>query len=308
MNADEISARDKAEVISIKNMIAPPGLVPDFPPNLAKARAGHDGLARIFPVLKGTDCTPIILGGIQAEKIMPPAATSARTILYLHGWGYALGSITSHRHLVAQLAQASFATAYCLDYRLAPEAPFPAAIEDGVLAYHALLEMGVLSSDIVIVGDSSGGGLAVAVALALKQRAIVQPAGLFLMSPWVDLSLTGASIDAKAGVDFMCNKAELAHWANLYAGAARGLNPKASPLNADLTGLPPMLIHAGSEEILLSDSTRLAERLGLAGVSVTLMIAAHMPHTFHYMWPFLTAAREAIGDAGDWIVNLRPSA
>lgn len=300
MTPDDIIARDKSEVAAVRAMISPPGIIPEFPPNLVKARAGHDGMARIFPILAGTVCTPVALGGIPAERIVPSGIVGTRTILYFHGWGYALGSISSHRHLVAQLAGASGATGYCLEYRLAPEAPFPAAIDDGLSAYSALLDMGLAPSDIVIAGDSSGGGLALSIALALKAADMPQPAGLFLMSPWVDLGLTGASHIDKVDVDFMCNRAELAHWARLYAGEEAAKNPLASPILASKEGIAPMLIHAGTEEILLSDSVSLAYQVGI-GVGVDLHIGANMPHTWHYMWPFLTAAREAIAEAGAWI-------
>lgn len=300
MRTNKIAARDKAEVAAVRNMIAPPGVTPEFPPNLAKARAGHDGLARIFPLLEGTICTPMNLGSVPAEKIVPPGLSGSKAILYLHGWGYALGSIASHRHLVAQLAAASGATGYCLDYRLAPEAPFPAGMEDGVAAFRALLESGTTPDDIVIAGDSSGGGLAVSIALALKAANLPQPAGLFLMSPWVDLGLSGASHANKVDVDFMCNRAELAYWAKLYAGEDAATNPIASPILADLSGIAPMLIHAGTEEILLSDSVTLAHIAGL-DVQVSFHIGQDMPHAWHYMWPFLTAARDAIAEAGKWI-------
>lgn len=296
--------RDKAEVACVRNMVAPPGLVPEFPPNLVKARAGHDGMARIFPVLNGTTFSFVDLGGIMAEKTTPPQRKGSKVIIYLHGWGFALGSIGSHRHLVAQLCQASGAIAFSLSYRLAPETMFPGAVHDGVSAYCALLALGHCADDIVIAGDSSGGGLALSIALALKEHNIGQPAGLFLMSPWVDLSLKGKSHIAKAEVDFMCNTAELAHWAKLYVGDGDILHPLASPLFSNLKNIAPLLIHAGSEEILLSDAVQLAEQAGLAGVQTELAIGANMPHTWHYMWPFLSAARDSIGKAGRWIAAI----
>ena len=300
----EIGQRDRAQVAAVRAMIAPPGLVPVFPPDHHKARAGHDGMARMFPVVAGTMLKSVELGGVTAEKITPPNANGTKAILYLHGWGFALGSMASHRHLVAQLSAASGAVGYTLDYRLAPEAQFPAAIHDGVSAFQALLALGLTPSDIVIAGDSSGAGLAVSIALAVRDQGLPQPAGLFLMSPWVDLALSGARYGVKADVDFMCNKAELAHWAHLYAGETHVYDPHVSPLYADLVELAPMLIHAGSEEILLSDAVRLAERASMADVAVTLSVAAYMPHTYHYMWPFLTAGRDALATAGSWIAEV----
>jgi epsilon-lactone hydrolase len=300
----DLVTRDKAEVAEVANMIAPPGLVPEFPPNLAKARAGHDAMARIFPVLDGTICSLVELGGIIAEQTTPPQCKGSKIIMYLHGWGFALGSIDSHRHLVAQLCQASGAVAYSLGYRLAPETVFPGAINDGVTAYCALLALGHAAEDIIIAGDSSGGGLALSMAVELRERNLPQPAGLFLMSPWVDLSLGGSSHEAKADVDFMCNKAELTHWARLYVGDGDIHHPLASPVFNNLKGLAPMLIHVGTEEILLSDSLQLAEQAGLAGVQIELKIGANMPHTWHYMWPFLSAARASIAQAGCWIATI----
>lgn len=304
MNATDRANRDRSEVASIRNMIAPTSIVPEFPPNLAKARAGHDGLARIFPILEGTTIVPVDLGGVKGEKVSPPNRLGNKTILYFHGWGYALGSLSSHRHLVAQLAFASKSIAYSLDYSLAPECPYPSALNDVVAAYRALLASGAIASDIVLCGDSSGGGLALGLAIALRAHGLPQPAGLFLMSPWVDLSLSGESHQAKAQVDFMCNYAELEHWAKLYAGDARHERCMTPPTSAELFRLPPLLIHVGSEEILFSDSLQLAHNVGLAGGKVQLSVGANMPHTWHYMWPFVTAAREAIADAGRWIEML----
>lgn len=304
MKATDTIDRDKTEVANIRTMIAPAGVVPEFPPNVAKARAGHDGLARIFPVLEGTTLIPVDLGGVKGEEVVPSNRHGNKVILYFHGWGYALGSLSSHRHLVAQLAFASKSTVSLLDYSLAPECRYPGALNDALAAYRALLVRGVAPNDIVLSGDSSGGGLALGLAIALKEHDLPLPAGLFLMSPWVDLSLTGASHKVKAQVDFMCNYAELEHWANLYAGIGGNQLCLTSPSYDDLVGLPPMLIHVGSEEILYSDSLQLAHNGGLAGVNIRLKVGANMPHTWHYMWPFITAAREAIADAGRWIETL----
>lgn len=304
MNASDRANRDKSDVASIRNMIAPPGVVPEFPPNLAKARAGHDGLARIFPILEGTTFTPVDLGGVKGEAVTPANRLGEKVILYFHGWGYALGSLSSHRHLVAQLAFASKSNAYALDYGLAPECPYPRALNDALAAYGALLAQGVAPRDIVFSGDSSGGGLALGLAIALKAHGLPQPAGLFLMSPWVDLSLTGESHRAKAQVDFMCNYAELEHWAKLYISDRQHEHCMTPPTSDQLAGLAPVLIHVGSEEILYSDSLQLAHNVGLAGGQVQLSVGANMPHTWHYMWPFVTAARQAIADAGRWIEAL----
>jgi epsilon-lactone hydrolase len=301
MTPDEVTAHDLAEIATVRAMIAPAGQVAEFPPNLIKARAGHDAMAGLFPIVSGSVITPTHLGGIAAERIAPPHMRHAKVILFLHGWGFSLGSMKSHRHLVAQISAASGALSFMIDFRLSPEAPCPAAINDIVTAYCAILALGHKADDIVIGGDSSGAGLALSAALTLRDQGLPQPAGLFLASPWVDLRLIGESLTTNAKSDFMCNQAELAYWAELYAGDLGLDHPIVSPLLGDLTGLAPMLIHAGSHEILLSDATRLAQQARLADVEVDLMVGANMPHGWHYMWPFLSAARNAITQAGHWI-------
>jgi acetyl esterase/lipase len=184
---------------------------------------------------------------------------------------------------------------------LAPETPFPGALDDAVAAYQAITSQGVLPSRVIIAGDSAGGGLSVATALALKAKGLPQPAGVFVMSPWSDLSQRGESYRAKAESDLIVTKPALDRWASAYLANRDADNPLASPVHGELDGLAPLLIQVGSEEVLLSDSTKLAERAGLAGVDVRLQIAPGMPHVWHYLWPALSSARAAIGAAGGWM-------
>lgn len=271
------------------------------PPNVAKLRLDYDAMGQLYPLAEGVQVTAVTLNGVPAEKHTLAGISSQATLLYLHGGGYVIGSPKSHSHLVAQFVSATGMTAYSADYRLAPEHAFPAAIDDAVLAYRALLDQGIPANKIIISGDSAGGGLTMATALKLKAEGLPQPAGLFVISPWANLQQEGASYAAKAEADFIVDKASLDRWAAAYLGDASAQDALASPVLADLTGLAPILIHVGSEEVLLADSLRLAEAAGLALVDVTLKIVPHMPHVFHYMWPQVTAARIAIAEAAAWL-------
>jgi len=271
------------------------------PPNVAKLRLDYDAMGQLYPLVEGVQVTAVTLNGVSAEKHTVAGASSQATLLYLHGGGYVIGSPKSHSHLVAQFVSAKGLTSYSADYRLAPEHAFPAAIDDAVLAYRALLDQGIPANKIIISGDSAGGGLTMATAVRLKAEGLPQPAGLFVISPWANLQQEGASYVAKAEADFIVDKASLDRWAAAYLGDTSAQDALASPVLADLTGLAPILIHVGSEEVLLADSLRLAEAAGLALVDVTLKIVPHMPHVFHYMWPQVTAARIAIAEAAAWM-------
>jgi len=274
----------------------------DAPPlSLADMRAAFDGWGESYPLPEGAATEPKTLGGIGALKVSASRSSADRALLYMHGGGYAIGSIKSHRHLVAQLCEASGFVGYALDYRLAPETVFPGAVDDAVSAYRALLESKISAQKIVIAGDSAGGGLTAATALALKALGLPQPAGLFCISPWADLSQTGASYAANAERDLIVDQTALDQWAGLYLSGQSAKNPLASPVHGDFSGLAPMLIHVGSDEVLLSDSTRLAEAAGMARVPVELLIAPDMPHVWHFMWAQLAPAREAIARAGAWM-------
>jgi epsilon-lactone hydrolase len=271
------------------------------PPNVAKLRLDYDAMGQLYPLAEGVRVSAVTLNGVSAEKHTGADETGQATLLYLHGGGYVIGSPKSHSHLVAQFVAATGMTAYSADYRLAPEHAFPAAIDDAVLAYRALLDQGIPASKIIISGDSAGGGLTMATAVRLKAESLPQPAGLFVISPWANLQQEGPSYASKAEADFIVDKASLDRWAAAYLSDASAQDAMASPVLADLSGLAPILIHVGSEEVLLADSLRLAEAAGLALVDVTLKIVPHMPHVFHYMWPQVTAARIAIGEAAAWM-------
>jgi monoterpene epsilon-lactone hydrolase len=219
-------------------------------------------------------------GGVAAEWAQPRLAGD-RVLLYVHGGGYAFGSVSSHRQLIAELAIRSRQRVLAPEYRLAPEHPCPAAIDDLVAVWRWLTErQGLRPDQISVGGDSAGGGLALALALRLRDQGLALPRDLLLLSPWVDLTLAGESYDRFAEVDYLGTRATLRGFADQYRGALAADDPVASPLFAELAGLPPVRIVAGGAEILLDDSLRLAERLREAGVPVELSVAEGEVHVF----------------------------
>jgi monoterpene epsilon-lactone hydrolase len=266
----------------------------------SERRVGIDALGAAVPPPESCLVEPITLGGVPAEKIAPRDAAADRTIFYLHGGGYCIGGPASHRTMAARMAEAAGATAFVVDYRLAPEHPFPAAHDDALAAWRALLALGRDPARTVIAGDSAGGGLSVACAVAARDAGLPLPAALHLISPWANLTNASPAYAAKAETDFVITQQGIDEFADGYLGAGDRRNPRASPLFADLAGLPPMLIQVGSEEVLMSDSIQLAERAGFAQVDVTLRIWPDMIH----IWPFfamLSASGRAIAESTAWI-------
>jgi len=228
----------------------------------------------------------------------PPQQT---TILYLHGGGYYFCSPRSHRTIVFALATRARARVFSLDYRLAPEHRFPAALDDAVAAYRQLRADGVPAQSLVVAGDSAGGGLALASLLALRDAGDALPACALLFSPWTDLASTGASIRTNDGRDPMFFGASLGRAARLYLGDADATNPYASPLYGRFDGLPPLLIQVGDTEVLLDDSTRIAEKARAAGVAVDFGIWPKVPHGFQLCAPFMPEANRALEHAARFI-------
>jgi monoterpene epsilon-lactone hydrolase len=294
------------EIAGVRALLTPGPGGSDEPATSADARraamrAIMDGFGDMSSLPPGCRHEPITLGGIRAERVAPANAVEGRRILCLHGGGYEAGSPRSHRPLAARLAEAARSAAVLPDYRLAPEHPFPAALDDAVEAYRALLADGVWPERMIIAGDSAGGGLAVAVALRLKDEGLPQPAGLLLISPWADLTLSHATHETKAADDPMIARDRASESAASYRGGADARHPLISPVFGDFTGLAPMLIQVGSEETLLGDSLMLAERAGHARVAVRLEIWPEMIHVWHAFADQLAAARQAIRTAGAWM-------
>ncbi|HEY0420535.1 MAG TPA: alpha/beta hydrolase, partial [Acetobacteraceae bacterium] len=226
------------------------------PTEIAERRAGFDAMAQAFGLAADVATEKVSANGVPAEWTATPGARRDRAILYVHGGGYVIGSLDSHRHLVSELGRAAGMRALALDYRLAPENPFPAPVEDTVAGYRFLLASGLAPEGIVLAGDSAGGGLVVAALLAIREAGLPRPAGGWCISPWVDMEGIGGSMATLAGVDPMVQKEGLLDMARMYLAGADPRSPLAAPLYAELRGLPPLLIQVGAAETLLDDATR----------------------------------------------------
>jgi epsilon-lactone hydrolase len=254
-------------------------------PTIEQQRAGFAALSRQFPPPASATFEPVNASGVPAEWVSIKGGRPSPVILYFHGGGYCIGSAHTHRDLVGRMCMAADARALSVDYRLAPEHPFPAAVHDGVAAYRWLRGQGVDARSIVIAGDSAGGGLTLATLLALKQAGDELPAGAICMSPVTDLAKQGESMRTKVDVDPMVQPKSSTAYAQKYLASGDPRTPLASPLYADLEGLPPLLILVGTWEVLLDDSTRFAEKARAAGVEVDLEVWEEMIH----IWPFFAA-------------------
>ena len=269
--------------------------------SFTESRAMFEQMTSAFPVPEGIKSTPVDAGGIPAEWITARGSGDEQTIYWLHGGGYCIGSINTHRGLLARISAASRARAFAIDYRLAPEDPFPAAVEDAVSGYLWLLSTGVDPAQMIIGGDSAGGGLAAATLVALKEDGKPLPAAAVCISPWTDLALTGESLRSKAEADPMITNDGITRVRDAYVGDADPNDPLVSPIYANLSGLPPLLIQVGENEVLLDDSTRLAERAEAAGVDVTLEVWPEMIHVWHFFAAMLPEGQQAIDRIGEWV-------
>lgn len=243
--------------------------------DLVARRADLEALAGSPPPPAGVTAEVIELADRPAERLVPEGAADDRVIIYLHGGGYCSGSINTHRGVAGALAKAAGVTVVNLDYRLAPEHPFPAALNDVLLAFDQLAP-----ARIALAGDSAGGGLALAAAVALRDRGGATPAAVVGFSPWADLTQSSASMAALEAIDPMVTKAVLDPMADAYLAGTDARTPLASPLFADLAGLPPIRIDVGSDETLLDDSTAFADQAAAAGVEVTIQVWPEMIHVF----------------------------
>jgi monoterpene epsilon-lactone hydrolase len=253
-------------------------------------------IARTAPIVlpwTGVRATPVQAGGPPGEWVTPKQAGADGVLLYLHGGAWAIGSPRSHRALVANLARAAGIRALSLAYRLAPEYPYPAALDDCVDAYDWLLASGIEPGRIVVAGDSAGGNLALALMLRLRDSGSPLPGGAVLLSPVTDLELSGASHANRKALDPVFAGADLRTFITAYAGGHDPREPYLSPLLADLHGLPPLLIHVGDHEILLDDAVRLGEHARAAGVEERTVVWPGMMHVFQTFAPWLPEARRA---------------
>ncbi len=241
------------------------------------------------------------LGGVPGEWHEALLGSKETVILYLHGGGYVVGSPVSHRGLASHLANLAQARVFILDYRRAPEHPFPSALEDAISAYKDLLEQGKKPENIVIAGDSAGGGLSLSLMVALKDQGLPLPAAGVCLSPWVDLSFSGDSMVSNAKADAILSKASLAWLAEQYLGEVAADDPQVSPLFADLRGLPPLLIQVGSDEVLLDDAIRLNKQAKKAGVDSTLEVWDGQVHVWQLMSKLIPEAHQAMRSIGTFI-------
>jgi acetyl esterase/lipase len=273
----------------------------DRPEEIAELRKMYDAMGDQFPAASDVTLEKISANGVPAEWSATPGVNQNRVIMYVHGGGYVIGSVASHRHLVTELGRAAGTRALSLDYRLAPEHPFPAAVDDALAGYRYLLEQGFEPGNIAIAGDSAGGGLTVAALLAIRDAGLEQPACGFCISPWVDMEAIGNSMTTQASRDPMVQKDGLLGMAAAYLNGADPRTPLAAPIYGDFQDIAPLLIQVGAAETLLDDATRLASVAGAADVEVNLQIWPEMIHVWHFFHPMLGAARQAIKGAGETI-------
>jgi epsilon-lactone hydrolase len=275
-----------------------------MPVSIQEQRQSFEDFFAAVPVAEGCVVAPIESPGPRGERIVSPGATPQCALLYFHGGGFFFGSLNSHRHLVSRLAVASGLTAFSIDYSLAPENPLPAAIDEALTAYRWLLEQGFPASRILLCGDSAGGNLAAATALRAVAAGLPRPAGLHLMSAWLDLTQSGASYQARATDDIMLTHQTMCEVAQIYVGAFDAQHPWASPLNGDLSGLPAVMIQVGTDEVLLSESLAFAAQAALQGVDVRLQVWAEMVHAWPLFHAALPQGARAIAEAGEWMKEI----
>jgi len=265
-------------------------------------RAAYDALGDLFPPAAGVRVEQVVAHGVPAEWTSTPSASTSEVILYLHGGGYAWGSLKSHRHLASEVGRAAAMKTLALDYGRAPEFPFPRALEDAVSGYTFLLDSGFEPHRIAVAGDSAGAGLAVALLVRLKELGMDQPACALLFSPWVDMTVSAESYSRNAQRDPVLHREMMNFLAEQYLGRQPRKTHLASPVFADLGGIAPLTIFVGSTECLLDDAMALARAAGLADVSVRLEI---WPGMFH-IWPnyhqVLAQGRQAVDRAG-WLLR-----
>jgi monoterpene epsilon-lactone hydrolase len=268
---------------------------------VAELRSGFEALMQRIPVPGDVRKTNTAVGGVDAVEVTVDGIDSANVILYFHGGVYVIGSADSSVPLAADLARRTNAKVISVDYRLAPENPYPAAVEDARAAYEGLLSQGVHPRNIAISGESAGGGLTAAALLALRDADMPMPSSTFVMSPWVDLTLSGNTIVDRQDVDPILTGEALSLRVGDYVAGGNASDPRISPVFAGLYGLPPMLIQVGSHEILLSDAVRLAERAANDDVAVTLEVVPGVPHVFQAYAGVLEEGEAALNRAAAFL-------
>ena len=270
----------------VRQMLAELVGSPDTP--FLQRRPQADAFAKAFELPKDMRVRTGHLGGVPVEWILPDGVEDGPALFHLHGGGYVLGNPAGSRPFTTLFAREARARVVSIDYRLAPEHPFPAAVDDALAAYRALLSQGQDPAQVAVGGESAGGGLTVALLLAARDAGLPMPACAFAISPWIDMSCTAESFATRAAVDPLLTRRALKEMAQAYLGGASEANPLASPLHGDLAGLPPLLIHAGSDEVLLDDAIGLHARAAAHGVETSFEVwdgMIHVWHMFHALLP-----------------------
>jgi len=255
----------------------------------------------------GTRTLALYAGGVRADRVSTPLSECCRHVFFLHGGGFIVGSPALYRHFTWRIASAAHARLLVVDYRLAPEHPFPAALDDAVMAYRWLLADGAKPQQIAVMGDSAGGGLTLSLLLRLRDQRIPLPAAAVAMSPWTDLALTGPSLKLNARADPLVSPEQARRFVDYYLAGTDPRSPYASPLYGNPVGLPPTIIQVGSDEVLRDDAVRMADRMHAAGCWVELEIWPRMPHVWHLFAPVMPEARQAIERIGEFVTAvIRP--
>ena len=286
-----------AEITKLKRLLRDKALPPGT--SIADRRALMEKFA--FRVADDITVEQLTVAGRAAEWLRAPNADGQHVLLYLHGGGYVMGSPHTHRSLAGELSRAAEARVFLPDYRLAPEAPFPAAVDDAVAVVQWLYGQGVAPASLAIAGDSAGGGLTAATLIALRDKQLPLPRTAVCLSPWSDLNCSNASYQTRAAADPMITTHDITLMAGAYLHGADPKSPLASPNRGDLTGLPPLLIHVGRDEVLLDDAIVLHEAARSAGVDSTLEIWDDMIHVWHAFHPMLPEGRQGITRVGAYL-------
>jgi acetyl esterase/lipase len=271
------------------------------PVGWAERRQRLDEVGASSPIADDVRLEPVDVNGVPGEWSIAPGSDASRVLLFFHGGGYCSGSIISHRRMVTEAGRAARMRTLAVDYRLAPEHPFPAAQDDAMSAWQFVRAQGIAANAVAVGGDSAGGNLTICLINRLRAAGEAQPACAWLASPWTDLTMSGASLGEKDNVDPLIHTAYLEELADAYAGAADRRDPHLSPLFADLHGFPPTLIQVGSAETLLDDAVRFARTAGAADVPVTLQVWPHMIHAWMMWNAKLSEGREALAQMGAFV-------
>jgi epsilon-lactone hydrolase len=269
--------------------------------DVSELRASFEQMAGLFPAPADVKVEALEVEGRPAEWIGAPGAREDRVVLYLHGGGYVVGSPATHRELASRISRASGGRILSLDYRLAPEFPAPAAVEDAVAAYRWLLALGVPAQRLAIAGDSAGGGLSLSTLMALRDAGDPLPACAILLSPWVDLEGLGASAQPGAVDDPVIDVEALREWGTSYGAKVGIRDPRAAPLHGSFASLPPLLIQVGTREVLLADSVRAIEKARAAGVDVTAEIEDGLIHVWQFFGPSVPEAARSVESIGSFL-------